>query len=93
MSATVAADCIFRHNAGTGAIRMRINDLKQFVHRTVTLRMTDGESAKVKVDFVDEESEDIIAAVLETSRPEHYRAPCALHTFAAGDIASAELSE
>ena len=63
---------------------MRINDLKQFVDRTVTLRMTDGETAKVKVDFVDEEYEDIIAAVLETSRPEHHRAPCAMHTFLQG---------
>jgi len=72
---------------------MRINDLKQFVDRTVTLRMKDGETAKVKVDFVDEEYEDIIAAVVETSRPEHYRAACAMHTFAAGDIVSAELSE
>ena len=72
---------------------MRISDLKQLVDRTVTLHMTDGETAKVKIDFVDEECEDIIAAVLETSRPEHNRAPCALHTFAAGDIVSAELSE
>ncbi len=72
---------------------MRIDDLKQFVDRTVTLCMTDGETAKVKIDFVDEECEDIIAAVLESSRPEHNRAPCALHTFAAGDIASAELSK
>lgn len=72
---------------------MRINDLKQFVDKTVTLRMADGETAKVKVDFVDEEYEDIIAAVLESSRPEHYRAPCAVHTFAARDIVSAELSE
>jgi hypothetical protein len=73
--------------------RMRINDLKQFIDRTVTLRMTDGETAKVKVSFVDEEYEDIFAAVLESSRPEQYRAPCAVHTFAAADIVSAELSE
>ena len=72
---------------------MRIHELKQFIDRTVTIRMTDGETARVKVNFVDEEDEDIIAAVLETSRPEHYRAPCALHTFAAGHILSAELSE
>ncbi len=72
---------------------MRIDDLKQFVGRIVTLRMTDGETTKVKVDFVDEEDEDIIAAVLEASRPEHYRAPCAVYTFAAGDIVSVELSE
>ena len=72
---------------------MRINNLKQFVDKTVTLRMTDGETAKVKVDFVDEEYDDIIAAVLETLRPEHYRAPCALYTFAASDIVSAELSD
>jgi len=72
---------------------MRISDLKQLVDRTVTLHMTDGETAKVRVDFVDEEYEDIIVALLETSRPEHYRAPCAEYTFAAGDIVSAELSE
>jgi hypothetical protein len=72
---------------------MRIHDLKQFVDRTVTLRMTDGETAKVKVNLVDEEYEDIIAAVLEASCPERYRAPCAVHTFAAADIVSVELSE
>lgn len=72
---------------------MRITELKEFVDRTVTLRMTDGETAKVKVNFVDEEEEDIIAAVMETSRPEHYRAPCAVYTFAAGRIVSVELSE
>jgi hypothetical protein len=72
---------------------MRINDLKQFVDTTVTLHMKDGEIAKVKVNFVDEENEDVIAAVVEASCPEHYRAPCAVFTFAAEDIASAELSE
>jgi hypothetical protein len=55
--------------------------------------MTDGETAKVKVNFGDEEDEDIIAAVMETSRPEHYRSPCAVYTVAAGDIVSVELSE
>jgi hypothetical protein len=73
--------------------RMRISDLKQFVERTVTLRLTNGETAKVKVDVIDEESEDVIAAVLETSDPERYRGPCAMHTFAAADIVSAEVSE
>jgi len=80
------------HNMGAEA-PMRIDDLKQFVDKTVTLRMTDGETAKVKVNFVDEDCEDLIAAVLETSRPQHNSAPCALHTFSAGDIVSAELSE
>ena len=55
--------------------------------------MKDGEIAKVKITFVDEESADLIAAVVETSCPDHYRAPCAVHTFAAADIASVELSE
>jgi hypothetical protein len=84
---------IFRHNAMGRDRRMKIDDLKQFVGRTVALRMTDGETPKVKVNFVDEEYEDIIAAVLESSCPEHYRAPCAVHTFAAADIVSAQLSE
>lgn len=72
---------------------MRIHDLKQFLDKTVTLRMTDGETAKVKVTSVDEEYEEIIAAVLEASCPDRYRAPCAVYTFAAAQIASAELSE
>jgi len=72
---------------------MKIDDLKQFVDKTVTLRMTDGETATVKIEFVDEESEDMIAAVVETSRPERYRAPCAVHSFAASDIVSVELAD
>jgi hypothetical protein len=72
---------------------MRINDLKLFVDTTVTLRMKDGEIAKVKINFVDEESGDIIAVLEETSCPEHRRAPCSAHTFAAEDIISAERSE
>jgi hypothetical protein len=72
---------------------MRINDLKKFMDRTVTLRMKDGEIAKVKVNFVDEEREDITAAVVESSHSERYRAPCAVYTFAAMDIESAELQD
>jgi hypothetical protein len=72
---------------------VRINDLKRFVDTTVTLRMQNGEITKAKVNFVDEESEDIVAVVVESSCPERYRAPCAAHTFAAEDIVSAELSE
>lgn len=72
---------------------MRANELKQFVDRTVTLQMTNGEITKVKVNLVDEENEDVIAVVVETSCPEHHRAPCAMHTFAAEDIVSAELSK
>jgi small nuclear ribonucleoprotein (snRNP)-like protein len=72
---------------------MRINELKEFVDTTVTLRTRDGETAKVKVNFVDEEYENIVALVVETSCPEHRRAPCAIYTFAAEAIASAELSQ
>jgi hypothetical protein len=72
-------------------VGMGSDELQNYV--ATALRMTDGETAKLKVDFVDEEYEDIIAAVLETSRPERYRAPCAVHTFPAGDIVCAELSE
>jgi hypothetical protein len=81
-----------RYNSGQDD-RMRISDLKPFVEQTVTLRLNNGETAKVKVSFVDDESEDITAAVLETSDPEHYRGPCAMYTFAAADIVSAELLE
>lgn len=78
---------------GAGTASMRIDDLKQFVDKTVTLRMNDGEIAKVNVNFVDEEYEDIIAAVEQSSCPDNYRAGCAVYTFAAADIASVEFSE
>lgn len=84
---------MFRHNLRTETTNMRIDELKQFVDKTVTVRMNDGEIAKIKVDYVDEEYEDIIAAVVESSRPDNYRGACAVHTFSAADIASVESSE
>jgi len=64
--------------------------LKQFLDKTVTLRMTDGEIAKVRVRVVDEEYDDLIVDVLETSSPARYRDRSAAYTFAAADIESAE---
>lgn len=72
---------------------MRTSEFKQFLDRTVTLRMTDGEVTKVKINFLDDENEEIIGALVETSRPERYRQPCALHTFAAADIVSAAVAD
>ncbi len=70
---------------------MTLSDLKQFLDKTVTLRMTNGEIAKVSVRFVDEEYDDLIVDVLETSTPERYRDRLAAYSFAASDIESAEL--
>jgi hypothetical protein len=78
-----------RHNAEA----MTLSDLKQFLDKTVTLRMTDGEIAKVRVRVVDEEYDDLIADVLETSSPARYRDRLAAYTFAASDIESAELAQ
>ena len=72
---------------------MTLNDLKAFLDKTVTLRMTNGEIAKVRVRMVDEEYDYLIVDVLETSSPERYRNHLAAYTFAATDIASAELSQ
>jgi hypothetical protein len=72
---------------------MRAGEFAKFVDRTLMLRMTNGETAKVKVNFLDEEAGEIVGAVLEASDPEHYRSACAMHTFAAADIVRAELSE
>lgn len=72
---------------------MRIDDLKPFVDKTVIIRMNDGEIAKVKVSFINEEDEDLMAVVVESSCADRYRGACALHTFAASDIGSIELSE
>ena len=47
---------VLRRNAE----RMTFSDLKQFLDKTVTLRMTEGEIAKVRVLVVDEKSEQQI---------------------------------
>jgi hypothetical protein len=68
---------------------MKIFDLNQFVDQTVTLRMTDGELAKVRVRLISEEDNDIIVDVLESTRSQPYNPACA-YAFAAADIISAE---
>ncbi|HEY4679490.1 MAG TPA: hypothetical protein VIJ01_20175 [Candidatus Angelobacter sp.] len=70
---------------------MKLSDLKQFVDKTVTLRMVDGEVAKVFVCFADEEYDDIIVNVLESTRSQPYDPACA-YTIAAADIVSAQHS-
>ena len=75
-----------RHNAEL----MILSNLKQFLDQTVTLRMTNGEIAKVKVRLIDDEYGDLIVDVLETSTPERYRDRLAAYSFAASDIESAE---
>jgi hypothetical protein len=71
---------------------MNIIDLKQFRDKTVTLRMRDGEVAKVRVLLVDEEYGDIVADLLLSTHPVNYRDPSAAYTFAAVDIIAAEIS-
>jgi hypothetical protein len=71
---------------------MKISDLKEFMDKTVTLRMTDGEVAKVRVDFISEEDEDIIADVLESTRLAPYDPSCA-YLFEAADIDSAVVAD
>jgi hypothetical protein len=80
---------VLRHNAEP----MTLSDLKQFLDKIVTLRMTDGEIAKVRVCVVDEEYDDLIVDVLETSSPARYRDRSAAYTVAASDIVSAELAQ
>ena len=72
---------------------MRIGEFIRFLDRTVTLRMTNGEVAKVKTTFVDEDDGEIFAAVEETSAPDNLTQACAVRTFDVVDIASAELAE
>ena len=72
---------------------LKLSVLNQFVDKTVLVKMTDGETATVRVNFVDVEYDDIIVDVLETSRPDRYRERMAAYTFAARDIVSAKLAE
>ena len=69
---------------------MKIADLKPYVNKTITLRMTDGEIAKVRMYFADEECDDIIVDVLESTRSQPYD-PASSYTFAAADISSVEV--
>ena len=68
---------------------MKISELKEFVDKTVTLRMTDGEVAQVRVIWFSEEYDDIVVDVLESTRTQPYTPACA-YTFAAADIVSAK---
>ena len=70
---------------------MKIADLKPFVDKTVTLRMTDGEIVKLLLCFADEEFGDIIVDVLESTRSQPYDSACS-YVIAAADIISVELS-
>jgi hypothetical protein len=70
---------------------MKISDLKPFLDKTVTLQMTDGEVAKVRVGWISEEYDDITVDVLESTRSQPYDPACA-YTFAAADIVSIEVS-
>jgi hypothetical protein len=72
---------------------MTLDELRRFLDRTVVLRMTDGERATVRVRFVDEEYADLVVDVLETSSPDRYGDRSTAYTFAASDIASAELAD
>jgi hypothetical protein len=71
---------------------MKIDDFKEFVDKTITMRMNDGETAIVRVILVSEEYEDIIVDVLETTRPDRYRDRSSAYTFAIADVVSADIS-
>jgi hypothetical protein len=70
---------------------MKISELKKFVDKTVTLRMIDGEVAKVRLRFADEEYDDIIVDVLESTRSQPYVSASA-YSFPAAEIVSADVS-
>lgn len=70
---------------------MKIFELRPYVDKSATLRMADGEVAKVFIRFADEEYDDIIVDVLESTRSQPYD-PASAYTFAAADIVSAEQS-
>ena len=79
---------ISRHNIEA----MTLSDLKQFLDKTVTLRLTNGETATVIVSGIDEGHDNLIVVVLETSTPERHRRRLAAYMIAAPDIESAELA-
>lgn len=71
---------------------MTLSDLKQFLDKTITVRMTNGETATVRVRGIDEEYDNLIVIVLETSPPERHRGRLAAYVIAASHIESAELA-
>jgi hypothetical protein len=55
--------------------------------------MTNGETVKVRVRAIDEEYDNLIVDVLETSTPEHPLDRSAAYITAASHIESAELTQ
>jgi len=53
---------------------MTTGELRPFENKIVTLTLTDGEVMKARLYFVDEEYQDVIVDVLETTTPERYQA-------------------
>jgi small nuclear ribonucleoprotein (snRNP)-like protein len=71
---------------------MTLSDLKHFLDKTVILRMTNGETATARVRGIDEEYDNLIVVVLETSTPERHPGRVAAYIIAASHIESAELA-
>ena len=70
---------------------MTISELRPYEHKSVILRMKDGEIASVKVAFVNEEYEDIFVDIIRTNRPQQYAdLSSAAYAIKAEDIASIE---
>jgi hypothetical protein len=72
---------------------MTSSELKDFQDREVILRLTDGETLRVLISFVDMEYEDVIVDIIETDRPGNYRTPGAAYTILASDIVSVTISK
>lgn len=65
---------------------MNIEELKWLKDKVVTLQMNNGEIARVRVHWVDDEYDDLIVDILETNKPELYGDLSNTFTFSAADI-------
>jgi hypothetical protein len=65
---------------------VNVSEVKAYQHREVILRLDDGDVIRAKLAHVDEEYQDVVVEVVESTQPEHYQTPGALYAIALGKI-------
>jgi hypothetical protein len=69
---------------------MTIAEIKLYEHKTVTLRLSNGEITTAKILHVDDEYSDLVVNIISTNRQDTYRDPDSVYAIAVADLVSAE---
>jgi hypothetical protein len=72
---------------------MTIAEIRPYEHKTVILRLSNGEITTAKILHVDDECNDFVVDILSTNRPDTYRNPDSAYSIGAADLVSIEESQ